>query len=104
MIEKQEIPPAKETLPPPTPYDLRHTYCTDLAKSGVPLVTASKLMGHSNVELTAKIYTHVDQEMTLNAAVQLNAFYLSPGDTSEKLLTVTNCNFDPEKNIVPYDK
>ena len=83
MIANKEISRASEHLPPITPYDLRHTYCTDLAKSGVPLVTASKLMGHSNVSLTAKIYTHVDQEMTLVAAARLNAFYCSVGDAAD---------------------
>ena len=80
MIANKEISRASEHLPPITPYDLRHTYCTDLAKSGVPLVTASKLMGHSSVNLTARIYTHVDQEMTLIAAARLDAFYCSAGD------------------------
>ena len=80
MIANREISRASENLSPLTPYDLRHTYCTDLAKSGVPLVTASKLMGHSSVNLTARIYTHVDQEMTLIAAARLDAFYCSAGD------------------------
>lgn len=82
MIANKEISHASENLPPFTPYDLRHTYCTDLAKSGVPLVTASKLMGHSSVNLTAQIYTHVDQEMTLIAAARLDAFYRSAGDAA----------------------
>lgn len=41
-----------------TPYIYRHTYCTDLQDAGVPLVVASRLMGHSDVKVTAKIYTH----------------------------------------------
>ncbi|NBH79458.1 hypothetical protein D3Z52_15050 [Clostridiaceae bacterium] len=73
-----------------------HTYCTDLARSGVPLVTASRLMGHSSVELTAKIYTHVDQSMTLGAAAQLNAFYRTaadtPTDAPETVITPRNPN------------
>lgn len=42
------------------PYDLRHTYCTDLQKAGVDVRVAQKLMGHSSIEVTANIYTHVD--------------------------------------------
>ena len=64
-------------------------HTTDLAKSGVPLITANKLMGHSSVNLTARIYTHVDQEMTLIAAARLDAFYFftgdAVGDTSESV-------------------
>jgi len=40
---------------------LRHTFCTILAEQGVPLKTASVLMGHSNISITAQIYTHVDE-------------------------------------------
>lgn len=46
-----------------TPYYLRHTYCTILAEEGIPLKTAQYLMGHSSVELTAKIYTHVTPKL-----------------------------------------
>lgn len=39
---------------------LRHTFCTILAEKGIPLKTASILMGHSDISVTAKVYTHVD--------------------------------------------
>lgn len=45
-----------------SPYCLRHTYCTNLQKAGVPLTVAQKLMGHSTITLTADIYTHTDRE------------------------------------------
>lgn len=43
-------------------YDLRHTYCTDLEKKGVPINVAKYLMGHSDISVTANIYTHADDE------------------------------------------
>lgn len=43
-------------------HGLRHTFCTLLAREGTPLKTAAILMGHSKIETTAKIYTHVDQK------------------------------------------
>lgn len=43
-------------------YNLRHTYCTDLEKAGVPINIASRLMGHSNIAITSKIYTHASTE------------------------------------------
>lgn len=45
-----------------TLYNLRHTYCTDLEKMGVPINIASRLMGHSSINITAKIYTHASTE------------------------------------------
>ena len=43
-------------------YNLRHTYCTDLEKMGVPINIASRFMGHANINITAKIYTHASTE------------------------------------------
>lgn len=43
-----------------TPYCLRHTFCTDLQRAGVPLNVAKELMGHSDIQTTANIYTHRD--------------------------------------------
>lgn len=43
-----------------TPYCLRHTYCTDLQKAGVPINIAKELMGHADIQTTANIYTHKD--------------------------------------------
>lgn len=41
-----------------TAYCLRHTFCTDLQDAGVPINVARDLMGHSDISLTSKIYTH----------------------------------------------
>lgn len=43
-----------------TPYCLRHTFCTDLQKAGVPINVAKELMGHADIQTTANIYTHKD--------------------------------------------
>ena len=42
------------------PYCLRHTFCTDLQWAGVPINVAKELMGHSDINVTANIYTHRD--------------------------------------------
>lgn len=55
------------------PYDLRHTYCTDLQKAGVDLRVAQKLMGHASIEVTANIYTHVDMSEIKKAGELLRA-------------------------------
>lgn len=48
-------------------YDLRHTYCTDLQSSGVPINVARYLMGHKDIGTTSKIYTHTGEKDALNA-------------------------------------
>lgn len=45
------------------PYCLRHTYCTDLMKKGVDIRVAQKLMGHSTIDLTSTIYSHLDEDL-----------------------------------------
>lgn len=44
------------------PHQLRHTYATLLYLSGVDVLTACDLLGHSNIETTLKIYTHLDKQ------------------------------------------
>lgn len=53
-----------------TLYCLRHTFCTDLQKAGVPINVAKELMGHSDISVTANIYTHKDST-TLHAGIAL---------------------------------
>lgn len=43
-----------------TPHMLRHTYCTMLALAGVHLKRAQYLMGHSSIQVTAGIYSHIE--------------------------------------------
>ena len=56
------------------PYNFRHTYCTNLAKSGIDIRTAQRLMGHSNIQITANIYTHVDMNDIMAAGDKLEQF------------------------------
>ena len=56
------------------PYCLRHTYCSNLCKAGVDIRIAQSLMGHSDITLTANIYTHTDNSSIISAARKLEAF------------------------------
>ena len=38
-------------------HSLRHTFVSRLAERGVPSVTTAKLVGHSQVETTERVYT-----------------------------------------------
>lgn len=42
-------------------HDLRHTFCTMLYDAGVDIKTAQELMGHSDMKMTMKIYTHLSE-------------------------------------------
>jgi integrase len=42
------------------PHELRHTFGSILYSRGVDIVIISKLMGHSSVEITVKLYIHDD--------------------------------------------
>jgi len=55
------------------PYCLRHTYGTDLQDAGVPLNVAKYLMGHSDVKVTANIYTDTSEYVIEAAANKINA-------------------------------
>lgn len=48
-------------------HSLRHMFITNLGKAKVPLKTAQILARHSTVELTANIYTHIDQQEQIDA-------------------------------------
>ncbi len=45
-------------LPPISPHICRHTYCTNMARSGMNPKTLQYLMGHSDVGVTLNVYTH----------------------------------------------
>ena len=57
-----------------TPHMLRHTYATLLYKSGVDVLTASELMGHSSIQITLDIYTHLDKEQISKNIACLNDY------------------------------
>ena len=52
----------EDKLPSITPHALRHTFCTEMANSGIDLKSLQYLMGHSDVGVTLNIYTHASYE------------------------------------------
>ena len=49
----------KAELPKITPHMCRHTYCTNMAKRMISPKTLQYLMGHSSIEVTMNVYTHL---------------------------------------------
>jgi len=52
----------KVQMPKVTPHVCRHTYCSNMAKSGMSPKALQYLMGHSDISVTMNIYTHLGLE------------------------------------------
>ena len=62
---------------PVHPHMLRHTYATNLYYAGIDLRTAQYLLGHSSIQMTAQIYTHLERKDGLAVADRINAQFAS---------------------------
>lgn len=52
----------KVQMPTVTPHVCRHTYCSNMARSGISAKTLQYLMGHSDISVTLNVYTHLGLE------------------------------------------
>jgi integrase len=69
--ERAKIPRVDSTGGKLDIHALRHTFASRLCRSGVGLVHAQNLLGHSDPRLTAAIYTHLDVEDLRRAVMTL---------------------------------
>lgn len=53
-------------------HGLRHTYATRLLEQAVSIQVISSLLGHSDVQITQKIYTHVMEDLKKESVSKLN--------------------------------
>lgn len=49
-------------MPKVTPHVCRHTYCSNMAKTGINPKSLQYLMGHADISVTLNTYTHVKFE------------------------------------------
>ena len=63
----------EDKLPSITPHVLRHTFCTEMANSGIDLKSLQYLMGHSDAGVTLNVYTldYSDTETQTESAAYL---------------------------------
>jgi len=54
-------------------HDLRHSAASLLIAQGVELVEVSMLLGHSELRVTADLYSHLQQQTAARAATRMNA-------------------------------
>ena len=57
-----------------TAHQLRHGYATMLFEAGANEKDAQELMGHSDINLTRQVYTHIRNERKTETAARLNQF------------------------------
>ncbi len=64
----------KVQMPNITPHVCRHTYCSNMAKSGMNPKTLQYLMGHSEIGVTMNVYTHLGLEDATEELRKIEAF------------------------------
>ncbi len=57
-----------------SPHQLRHAFATICFDAGLTAKDASKILGHSKIELTLDVYTHIKQSRTQETAQKLNNY------------------------------
>lgn len=57
-----------------TPHQLRHAYATILFEAGIDVKDAQELLGHSTIQVTRDIYTHISKTRKSQTADKLNKF------------------------------
>ena len=73
----------KVQMPAITPHVCRHTYCSNMAKSGMNPKALQYLMGHSDISVTLNTYTHAELAACM-AKTAKEAKRVSPKATIEE--------------------
>jgi integrase len=68
-------------LPPIRLHDLRHTNASLALQAGVDMKVVSERLGHSQMSITADLYTHVNQGLGRVAAEQIAGVLRTPSET-----------------------
>ena len=63
----------RQQMPKVTPHVCRHTFCSNMAKSGMNPKKLQYIMGHSDISVTLNVYTHVDFDDVKEEMQQLAA-------------------------------
>ena len=66
-----------------TPHIFRHTYATNLYYAGIDIKSAQYLLGHSSLDMTLRIYTHLDSERSNNMAREKIKNFFSQSKVSQ---------------------
>ena len=78
--KREELQAAKENREPViferiTPHTLRHTFATRAFESGIPPKVVQQILGHSSLEMTMDLYTHVTEDVQSKEIQKLAVFF-----------------------------
>ena len=71
-------------MPNITPHVCRHTYCSNMAKSGMNPKTLQYLMGHSDISVTMNVYTHIGFDDAEEELKRLEDFRKAQAEVEKK--------------------
>ena len=71
-------------LPNITPHICRHTYCSNMAKSGMNPKTLQYLMGHSDISVTMNVYTHIGFDDAEEELTRMEEFRKAQAEIEKK--------------------
>ena len=71
-------------MPNITPHVCRHTYCSNMAKSGMNPKTLQYLMGHSDISVTMNVYTHIEFDDAEEELKRMEEFRKAQAEVEQK--------------------
>ena len=71
-------------MPNITPHVCRHTYCSNMAKSGMNPKTLQYLMGHSDISVTMNVYTHIGFDDAEEELTRMEEFRKAQSEVEQK--------------------
>ena len=71
-------------IPNITPHVCRHTYCSNMAKSGMNPKTLQYLMGHSDISVTMNVYTHISFDDAEEELKRMEEFRKAQAEIAKK--------------------
>ena len=71
-------------MPNITPHVCQHTYCSNMAKSGMNPKTLQYLMGHSDISVTMNVYTHIGFDDAEEELKRMEEFRKAQAEVEQK--------------------
>ena len=71
-----------------TPHVCRHTYCSNMAKSGMNPKLLQYLMGHSDISVTMNVYTHIGFDDAEEELKRMEEFRKAQAEVEQKMFKV----------------
>lgn len=65
-----------------TAHQLRHAFATTLFEAGIDVKDAQDLLGHSSIQVTQDIYTHIRKERRQATAAKINEYIQNAGNSN----------------------